>query len=70
MYNILELHNDKTAAALVGADPGQPGGPWAFREGRAPGVDDEVAVDAMLADTACASAARCPSSAGHCASSG
>jgi putative ABC transport system permease protein len=50
MYNILELHGGKTAVALVGADPGRPGGPWALREGRAPNADDEVAVDAMLAD--------------------
>lgn len=33
----------------MGADPGRPGGPWAFRSGRAPQSTGEVAVDAMLA---------------------
>ena len=50
MYSSLELHGGKAAAALVGAEPAQPGGPWAFRSGRAPRAPDEVAVDALLAD--------------------
>lgn len=50
MYSILELHGDKAAAALVGAEPGRPGGAWAFRSGRAPRGPGEVAVDALFAD--------------------
>lgn len=50
MYTILELHGDKAAAALVGSDPGRPGGPWAFRSGRPPRTAREVAVDELLAD--------------------
>jgi putative ABC transport system permease protein len=49
-FSILELHGEKVAAALVGAEPGRPGGPWAIRSGRAPRAPDEVAVDALLAD--------------------
>jgi len=49
-YTILELHGGKAAAALVGAEPGRPGGPWAFRAGRAPRAGGEVALDAVLAD--------------------
>lgn len=50
MYSILELHGEKAAAALVGSDPGRPGGPWSLRSGRAPRFADEVAVDALFAD--------------------
>ena len=50
MYSILELHGGKAAAALVGAEPARPGGPWAMRSGRAPRAPDEVAVDGLLAD--------------------
>ena len=49
-YSILELHGGKAAAALVGAEPGRPGGPWALRSGRAPRSPGEVAVDALFAD--------------------
>lgn len=49
-YAILELHGDKVAAALVGAVPSRPGGPWELRAGRAPVTSDEVAVDGLLAD--------------------
>ena len=49
MYTILELHGTKSATALVGAEPGGPGGPWAFRSGRAPRAVDEIAVDGLFA---------------------
>ncbi|HEX4980646.1 MAG TPA: ABC transporter permease [Ilumatobacteraceae bacterium] len=49
-YTILDLHNRKVAVALVGSVPGEPGGPWALAEGRAPEADDEVVVDSVLAD--------------------
>lgn len=50
MYLILELPHGKVAVAAVASEPGGPGGPWAFAEGRAPANGDEVAVDALLAD--------------------
>ncbi|WP_454852335.1 ABC transporter permease [Promicromonospora soli] len=51
MYQILELPHGKAAVAAVASDPaGGLGGPWAFTAGRAPGADDEVAVDAVFAD--------------------
>lgn len=50
MYLILELPHGKVAVAAVASEPGGPGGPWAFAEGRAPTSADEVAVDALLAD--------------------
>ena len=49
-YSILELDGGKAAAALVGAEPGRRGGPWAMKSGRSPRAPDEVAVDALLAD--------------------
>lgn len=50
MYLILELPHGKGAVAAVASEPGEPGGPWAFAEGRAPTADDEVALDALFAD--------------------
>jgi putative ABC transport system permease protein len=49
-YTILELHDAKAAAVLIGSEPGQPGGAWALAQGRAPTGDDEVAIDRVLAD--------------------
>ncbi|HEX2896253.1 MAG TPA: ABC transporter permease [Marmoricola sp.] len=51
MYQIVELSHDKAAVAVVAFDPASGlGGPWAVRDGRAPGASDEVAVDALWAD--------------------
>lgn len=49
MYTILELHNGKAAAALVGSVPGRLGGPWDMATGRPP-RDGEVAVDVLFAE--------------------
>jgi len=49
LYAILELHEHKAAAVLVGSVPGQPGGAWALARGRAPAADGEAAVDQVLA---------------------
>jgi len=49
LFAILDLHDAKAAAVLVGSTPGQPGGAWALARGRAPAADDEVAVDRVLA---------------------
>lgn len=48
-YAILDLHGRRVAVSLVGAQPGEPGGPWALRSGRGPRSSSETAVDAVLA---------------------
>lgn len=47
---VLELHDRKEIASLVGYDAGQGGGPWMLAEGRVPETDDEVVIDRVLAD--------------------
>ena len=49
LFAMLDLHDAKAAAVLIGSTPGQPGGAWALARGRAPAADDEVAVDRVLA---------------------
>ena len=48
---ILELHGTKMPVTLVGSLPGGLGGPWALEAGRAVAADDEVVIDAGLADS-------------------
>jgi putative ABC transport system permease protein len=47
---ILELHDRKEIASLVGYDAAEGGGPWNLAQGRPPEADDEVVVDRVLAD--------------------
>jgi putative ABC transport system permease protein len=47
---ILELHGTKMPVTLIGSQPGGLGGPWALAAGRAVVADDEVVIDAGLAD--------------------
>jgi putative ABC transport system permease protein len=47
---VLELHDRKEIASLVGYDPSQGGGPWTLADGRVPDADDEVVVDRVLAN--------------------
>ena len=47
---ILELHGTKLGPYLVGAAPGAPGGAWEIGEGRNVRVDDEIVLDAVLAN--------------------
>lgn len=47
---ILELHGTKMPVTLIGSQPGSLGGPWALEAGRAVAADDEVVIDAGLAD--------------------
>ena len=49
-FAILGLHGRKVATTLVGAVPGERGGPWAMAEGHAPEADDEAVVDQVLAE--------------------
>ena len=48
-FVILDLHDRKQPAYLVGYDPETGGGPWRLSEGREPGGDDELVFDTVLA---------------------
>lgn len=50
-FVILDIHNRKVVAYLVGYDPEQGGGPWALKAGRPPEDDDEVVLDWVMAET-------------------
>lgn len=47
---VLELHDRKEIAGLLGYDPALGGGPWDLDSGREPATDDEVVMDRILAD--------------------
>src|SRR3990170_5685895 len=48
-FVILDLHQKKVPAYMVGYLPQEGGGPWAMAEGREPTADHEVVVDLVLA---------------------
>ena len=48
-FSIIDLHERKVPAYVIGSKPGAPGGPWELRSGRAPERDDEVAVGPVMA---------------------
>ena len=48
-FVILDLHQKKVPAYMVGYLPEEGGGPWAMAEGREPTADREVVVDRVLA---------------------
>ena len=48
-FVILDLHDRKQPAYLVGYDPALGAGPWRLHEGREPAADDEVVLDRVLA---------------------
>ncbi len=47
---VLELHDRKEIASLVGYDASLGGGPWDLAAGREPSLDSEVVMDRVLAD--------------------
>ena len=49
-YAVLDLGQTKQYVSVIGYDPSLGGGPWALREGRFPAADNEVVMDAVLAD--------------------
>ena len=49
-YSIFELHGTKVAAYVVGAVPGEQGGPWSISKGRAARADNEIVIGSLLAD--------------------
>lgn len=48
-FSIVELHDRKIPAYVIGSTPGERGGPWELRSGRAPRTDDEIAIGTVLA---------------------
>jgi putative ABC transport system permease protein len=48
-FVILDLHDRKQPAYLIGYEPENGGGPWRLATGRAPQADDEVVFDRTLA---------------------
>lgn len=46
---ILDLHERKLAAYMIGYDPAKGGGPWRMAEGREPASDDEIVIDRSIA---------------------
>ena len=49
-YAVLDLGSSKQYVVVVGYDAAWGGGPWTLRDGRLPRSDDEVVLDAVLAD--------------------
>jgi putative ABC transport system permease protein len=49
-FVILDLHEKKQPAYLIGYQPGEGGGPWKLSAGREPAADDEVIFDRVLAE--------------------
>lgn len=50
-FVILDIHNEKVVAYLVGYEPDFGGGPWELGEGRAPKRDDEIVLDRVMAQS-------------------
>ncbi len=49
-FVILDIHDKKVVAYMVGYDPEAGGGPWMLRAGRLPQDDDEVVLDWVMAE--------------------
>lgn len=48
-FSIVELHGRKVPTYVIGSTPGERGGPWELRRGRAPEADDEVVIGRVMA---------------------
>jgi len=49
-FVILDIHDEKVVAYMVGYEPDIGGGPWALNAGRPPADDDEVVLDWVMAE--------------------
>jgi putative ABC transport system permease protein len=49
LFSIMQLHDTKVPAYLIGSEPGREGGVWDLTKGRAPEADDEIAVGQVFA---------------------
>lgn len=50
-FAILDIHDEKVVAYMVGYDPDWGGGPWALVAGRPPADEDEIVLDWVMAQT-------------------
>jgi putative ABC transport system permease protein len=50
-FVILDIHEQKVVAYMIGYDPDTGGGPWAMKAGHPPADDDEVVLDWVMAET-------------------
>ncbi len=50
-FIIMDIHDEKVVAYMIGYDPKEGGGPWTLKAGRAPMDDDEVVLDWVMAET-------------------
>jgi putative ABC transport system permease protein len=50
-FVIMDIHDEKVVAYMIGYDPKEGGGPWALKAGRPPMDDDEVVLDWVMAET-------------------
>jgi putative ABC transport system permease protein len=50
-FVILDIHDEKVVAYMIGYDPDTGGGPWVLKAGRPPADDDEVVLDWVMAET-------------------
>jgi len=48
-FSIVELHDRKVPTYVIGSVPGERGGPWELRQGRAPEANDQVAIGSVMA---------------------
>lgn len=49
LFSILDLHDTKVPAYLIGWEPGQRGGPWSVTSGRVPAAENEIVIGQVLA---------------------
>ena len=49
-FSITQLHDRKVPTFVIGSTPGERGGPWELRTGRAATADDEITIGSVLAD--------------------
>ncbi len=49
-FSITQLHDRKVPTYVIGSTPGERGGPWELRSGRAAEADDEVTIGTVLAN--------------------
>jgi putative ABC transport system permease protein len=50
-FVILDIHEQKVVAYMIGYEPDAGGGPWLLKAGRSPADDDEVVLDWVMAET-------------------
>ncbi len=49
-FVIMDIHDEKVVAYMIGYEPDAGSGPWILKDGRPPADDDEVVLDWIMAD--------------------